>query len=104
MAPIVIAVGSKNPVKVEAVRRAFAAAHAEATLELHPYDVPSGVNDQPWSDGETREGAINRAHAAAAAYREQFGGAAPSFSVGLEVMRCPSVPHAENICLLQTHA
>ena len=81
---LTIAVGSKNPVKVEAARRAFAAAFADATLELFPYDVSSGVNDQPWSDSETREGAINRAHAAAAAHRE-YAGSSPTFSVGLEV-------------------
>lgn len=79
---LTIAVGSKNPVKVESVRRAFAAAFSEE-IEVLAYDVPSGVSNQPWDDQETREGALNRAYAAAIAHRTARGASA-AFSVGVE--------------------
>lgn len=56
-----VAVGSKNPAKVNAVKEAF---------KVYPYeiisiDVDSGVSDQPMSDEETIKGAVNRAIQAA---------------------------------------
>ncbi len=57
-----VGVGSSNPAKVAAVRRAFD--------ELAPHDheiVPAetdGGRDQPWSEAATRDGAIARARAA----------------------------------------
>lgn len=55
-----IVVASRNPVKIDAVRQAFASQFSSATLNLIPIDVESGVNDQPASDQETRQGARNR--------------------------------------------
>lgn len=52
-----IIIGSKNPAKITAVKNAFQ--HPEA--EFIPLDVPSGVNEQPFSDEETIKGAMNRA-------------------------------------------
>jgi len=78
-----VAVGSKNPVKVESVRRAFSAAFADAAVNIFPYDVSSGVSDQPWGDRETREGALNRARACQLACHRETG-APPAFAVGLE--------------------
>ena len=78
-----VAVGSKNPVKVESVRRAFSAAFADAAVNIFPYDVSSGVSDQPWGDRETREGALNRARACQLACHTETG-APPAFAVGLE--------------------
>lgn len=88
---ISIAVGSKNPVKVNAaetgIRRALtqASADAGASLEMttFTYDVPSGVSDQPGSDAETKLGAVNRARACFAAHQLATS-QPPSYAVGLE--------------------
>ncbi|WP_110927258.1 DUF84 family protein [Bacillus massiliglaciei] len=52
-----VAVGSFNPAKVQAVQQAFEPYNAE----IIKLNVPSGVSDQPFSDDETIEGALNRA-------------------------------------------
>jgi len=54
----VVAVGSGNPVKRDAVRRAL----PDATVQR--VAVESGVSEQPWGDDETVEGARNRAERA----------------------------------------
>ncbi|MBD3110505.1 DUF84 family protein [Bacillus sp. AGMB 02131] len=64
-----IAIGSKNPAKVEAVRDCF----INEANSVIPVDVPSGVSDQPFSDEETIEGAINRAKASRLAAGAQIG-------------------------------
>lgn len=60
-----IAVGSQNPVKVNAVSIATSKTWPLATIV--GYDVASGVSAQPFSDQETLQGAVNRAKAALAA-------------------------------------
>ncbi|MUK86800.1 DUF84 family protein [Ornithinibacillus sp. L9] len=50
-----IIVGSKNPTKVQAVKDVF------PNNEVKSLSVPSDVSSQPFSDEETRIGAINRA-------------------------------------------
>ena len=60
-----IAVGSTNPTKVEAARRAAAKVWPEG--EVVAVAVPSGVAEQPMSDDETIRGAVNRARNALAA-------------------------------------
>ncbi len=55
-----IVVASRNPVKIDAVRNAFAIQFSSTTFDLIPIDVDSGVNHQPESDQETRQGARNR--------------------------------------------
>jgi hypothetical protein len=53
-----IAVGSNNPVKVQAVRRALERVvqqseprrHETIQLQISSFDVPSGVSDQPFGD------------------------------------------------------
>ncbi len=57
---MLVAVGSTNPVKVEASRRAFA--QFFDAVEVTPIDVPSGVKPFPTSESETLHGAINRVH------------------------------------------
>lgn len=52
-----IAVGSKNPAKINAVKRVC----EEMQVEVIGIDVPSGVSDQPFSDLETLKGAVERA-------------------------------------------
>lgn len=54
-----VAVGSRNPVKVGAVKSTF----SDIMSACYELEVPSGVSDQPLSDEETIEGAINRARA-----------------------------------------
>lgn len=52
-----IIIGSKNPAKITAVKNVFQTEEAN----FISIDIPSGVNDQPFSDEETVRGAINRA-------------------------------------------
>jgi len=56
------AIGSRNPAKIEAVRRALARLAPGCALQA--VDVASGVPDQPVGDDATRQGARNRARAA----------------------------------------
>lgn len=56
-----VAVGSKNPAKINAVKGAF----MEYPYEIVTIDAESGVSDQPMSDEETIKGAVNRAIQAA---------------------------------------
>ncbi|MGM9924278.1 MAG: DUF84 family protein [Bacillus sp. (in: firmicutes)] len=66
---MIIAVGSKNPAKVEAVRAVFQADSSQVIA----VDVPSGVSAQPFSDEETIKGAINRAKASMAEANAHIG-------------------------------
>ncbi|MBP2259171.1 DUF84 family protein [Virgibacillus alimentarius] len=50
-----IIIGSKNPTKWKAVQDVF------DTYQVDTLNAPSRVSSQPFSDEETREGAINRA-------------------------------------------
>lgn len=72
-----VAVGSTNPVKIEAVRRAFAALWPEQTWEIRAVPAASGVASQPMSDQESIAGARNRARGALQAVDAAYG-------VGLE--------------------
>lgn len=56
-----VAVGSKNPVKIEAVKQAFEKVFPDETWEVIGIEVVSGVSDQPMSDKESIRGARNRA-------------------------------------------
>ena len=58
-----IAVGSKNPVKIKAAVLGFEAMFPATTFESQPFEVPSGVSDQPMGCEETLQGATNRATA-----------------------------------------
>ena len=61
----VVVVASQNPVKVEATRRGFVSMFPSRAFHLYPVAVPSGVRQQPLSDAETLQGALNRAQHAA---------------------------------------
>ncbi|MXV60840.1 DUF84 family protein [Natronorubrum sp. JWXQ-INN-674] len=78
-----VAVGSTNPVKVEAVERTLERFQSSITA----VEVDSGVAEQPWSIGETVTGAENRARRALAATDADYG-------IGLEggVARFDGVP------------
>lgn len=73
-----IAVASKNPVKVEAVREALHLYSSLATAEIVSLDVSSQVSSQPYSIDETIRGAINRAKQAHAFSPDYY------LSVGIE--------------------
>lgn len=59
-APWQVVVASANPVKLTAVHTGFERMFPDATLEIIPCDAASGVRDQPMTDDETRQGALNR--------------------------------------------
>ncbi len=73
----IVAVGSTNPAKVEAVRAAFVALWPEHIWEVRAVSVASGIAAQPMSDEESITGARNRARAALESGEAAFG-------VGLE--------------------
>ena len=73
-----VVVGSKNPVKIQAVKAAFEMMFQSASINISPVNVPSGVSDQPFGDDETKLGARNRAQSAHAAAD------CCDFAVGLE--------------------
>jgi inosine/xanthosine triphosphatase len=56
-----IVVASTNPVKIEAARAGFSAMFPDEAFTVRGVSVPSGVSDQPMTDGETYQGACNRA-------------------------------------------
>lgn len=66
-----IIIGSSNPTKIAAVQDVF------SDNEIISLDVPSNVSPQPFTDEETRQGAINRAEQCAVTSPEAIG-------VGLE--------------------
>lgn len=66
-----VAVGSTNPVKVQAVREVLRYIAPEAVVA--GIAVESGVPDQPWGDDETIRGARNRALAAREALSAGIG-------------------------------
>jgi inosine/xanthosine triphosphatase len=51
-----IIIGSNNPAKIEAVKKAF-----QGSNDFYPVKSPSGVSEMPFTDEETIKGAINRA-------------------------------------------
>ena len=72
---IKVAVGSKNPVKIQAVQSAFQKVFGDC--EISGVSVPSGVTDMPMSFSEIAQGAKNRAYGAIKALDADYG-------VGLE--------------------
>lgn len=53
-------VGSKNPVKINCTLSAFQKVFPNDSVLVEGVSVPSGVADQPMSDQETHQGALNR--------------------------------------------
>lgn len=75
-----VAVGSLNPVKVEAVRRVFGRVFPR--VDVRGFDVPSQVGEQPFGE-DTWRGATERAQRALAAWPEA------DFGVGVEAGLLP---------------
>lgn len=73
-----VIITSRNPVKIGAVEEAFRLQFPGVSINFQPASIPSGVNDQPMSDEETRRGARNRVENA----KNRFPDA--DFWVGLE--------------------
>jgi len=65
-----VIVGSTNPIKINAARRAFERLFPDDQFEVAGEEVKSGVSDQPMSDEETLRGATNRADAIATLHPE----------------------------------
>lgn len=72
-----VAVGSKNPIKIETVKIAFSQIWPEEKWEVIGVEVSSGVSNQPMSDKESIKGARTRATKAIEKAKADFG-------VGLE--------------------
>ncbi len=62
--PKKVIVASKNPVKVQSTRTGFLSFFPNMDWDVQGYSIPSGVSDQPMSDEETLQGAMNRAQEA----------------------------------------
>lgn len=68
---MLIAIGTKNKAKVGAVEKiALQQLH---NIQFEAIDVPSGVSEQPFTNEETRQGAINRATATLAQTTAEIG-------------------------------
>jgi len=59
-----LVVASTNPVKIQAALDGFRRMFPAEAFEAHGVSAASGVSDQPMTDGETLQGARNRAEAA----------------------------------------
>ena len=84
-----IAVGSKNPVKIQAsvdgIRDSLQLSKDSSTqIVAKGYDVSSDVPDQPIGDEQTKLGAQNRAFKAWNEFKHQNNGIEPQYSIGLE--------------------
>eukprot|EP01040_Poterioochromonas_malhamensis_P009946 gene9946-10807_t len=80
---VTLAVGSTNPVKVNAARHGAIAALKVEDVLAEGFNVPSGVADQPYGDEETQRGATQRAINAFHEYEKKHG-KSPDYSLGLE--------------------
>lgn len=57
----IVALGSTNPVKLEAVKEGFCSVFPKEALAFVSVEAASGVSVQPMGDADTRQGAQNRA-------------------------------------------
>jgi len=73
-----VIIASKNPVKVQATQAGFSQMLTDIDFDFEGVAVLSGVSDQPMSDGETLQGAKQRAMHAKEAYPDAH------FWVGIE--------------------
>lgn len=80
-----IAVGSCNPVKVNAAKEGIRLSMKlnENDIKIEGHNVSSGVSDQPIGDEEIKLGATNRARSCYFAFTEK-NGCVPDYSIGIE--------------------
>ncbi|MBR9727984.1 inosine/xanthosine triphosphatase [Shewanella intestini] len=57
---ISLIVGSTNPVKINAAKQTLSLYYPDAIIDCQSIAAPSQVADQPMTDKETQQGAINR--------------------------------------------
>jgi len=57
---ITVIVGSKNPVKVNAIKSAIQTYYPECDVQCAGMHAPSLVSEQPMTSQETRDGTVNR--------------------------------------------
>jgi inosine/xanthosine triphosphatase len=74
---IKVAIGSTNPTKFEATLKGFRKVWPKEKFEFIATEVSSGISDQPMSDQESIQGAINRA-------KKAIKDTGADFGVGLE--------------------
>jgi inosine/xanthosine triphosphatase len=72
-----VIIASKNPVKINCVQEVIAVAFPLDHFDFDGVSVPSEVNDQPMTDDETLQGALNRASNA----KKEFEG---EYHIGIE--------------------
>lgn len=72
-----VAVGSQNPIKIQATKEAFEKIFPETEWEIIGIEVDSEISNQPMSDTESIKGARNRARKAMRELKSDYG-------VGLE--------------------
>jgi non-canonical (house-cleaning) NTP pyrophosphatase len=63
-----LTIASTNPVKIQSALHGFRQMFPDVTFTAEGISVPSGVSDQPMTDEETLQGALNRASNARAAH------------------------------------
>ena len=63
-----IIITSKNPVKINATIQGFRLMFPKKTFQVESVSVPSGVGEQPRTDGEAFTGALNRVEHATKIY------------------------------------
>ncbi|MEZ9229829.1 inosine/xanthosine triphosphatase [Vibrio amylolyticus] len=73
-----VIIASLNPAKIRAVESAFNECFRDVSFEFEGISVPSGVDDQPMSNDETHQGALNRVENA------KFAQPNADYYVGLE--------------------
>ena len=57
---MIVAVGSLNPVKIQATLNAFKKFWPDKSWKIIGIETPSGVSDQPMSDNEYIKGAFKK--------------------------------------------
>ncbi|GAA0858939.1 inosine/xanthosine triphosphatase [Aliiglaciecola litoralis] len=65
-------VGSQNPVKINAFEQTLQRLFADASIQVQGVSAPSLVSEQPMSEQETLQGAINRVAYCQANYQADF--------------------------------
>lgn len=68
-----VAIGSRNPTKLEATKLAFEKVFPNESIEYVTIDAPSKISDQPMSDRESIRGATNRATYALKQLKADYG-------------------------------
>jgi inosine/xanthosine triphosphatase len=82
--PIIVYVGTKNQVKLQATRTVFSEIFTDVKVRVKGFEVESGVDEQPFGN-DTVNGAITRARTVMKKDdKPNKGGQQPDFGVGIE--------------------